>query len=353
MTDRYPIADPILDAFLEGAAEGVELDLEADSGVPDLAAVVALARQIDPKRVSQAAVDEVSHYAPVVSLGSVRRQRQTRDDPEFAGFIAQARAHVDQEVTRELSPDPLHNQEASSSGPSTRRWVIGTLLAATVILGVGVAALQSTVLTAREPTESPSTALLAEPETEPEPVHQTTSKRERAPAELDREPEPELEPEAESAVELEEPGTSATKRRRPKRPTVTELKPETTAQTIARLDAEAHAAWKAGDLKKASARFELITKLGQRGQLAELAYGDLFTLARQRKNGKAQAKLWRTYLRRFPNGRFADDARSGLCRRAASGDKVECWSEYLDDMPRGAYRGEAQREIASAENGEP
>lgn len=346
MTDRHPISDPILDAFLEGAVEGVELELEADSGVPDLAAVVALARQMDPQRVSQAAVDEVSHYAPVVSLGSMRRQRQTRDDPQFDAFIAQARAHVDQEVTRELSPDPLHTQQAQQQKRSTGRWVVGALLAASVILGVGVAAFQSTQLTAAEATESPSAALLVEPEADPDAVHQATSKREQPQPEPEPEPELELEPEPEVADELDEP---AAKRRRAKRPGPSEPKPETTAEMISRLDKEAHAAWKAGDLSTAAARFEKITKLGKRGQLAELAFGDLFTLARQRKNGKSQAKLWRTYLRRFPRGRFADDARSGLCRRASSSDQLECWSAYLDDMPRGAYRGEAQREIASAE----
>ncbi len=347
MTDRHPIADPMLDAFLEGAVEGVELELEADCGVPDLAAVVALARQIDPERVSQAAVDEVSHYAPVVSLGEMRRQRQTRDDPQFDAFIAQARAHVDQEVTRELSPDPLHNQQAPQQKRSTARWVVGALLAASVILGVGVAALQSTQLTAAEATESPSAALLVEPETDPDAVHQASTKREQPRPE----PEPELEPEPEPEVadELDEP---APHRRRAKRPQpVPESKAETTAERIARLDKEAHAAWKAGDLSTASARFEKITKLGKRGQLAELAFGDLFTLARQRKNGAAQAKLWRSYLRRFPRGRFADDARSGLCRRAASDDQLACWSAYLDDMPRGAYRAEAQREIKSAGSG--
>ena len=42
------------------------------------------------------------------------------------------------------------------------------------------------------------------------------------------------------------------------------------------------------------------------------AYADLFTLAHQARDDKAQRKWWRAYLRRFPHGRFADDSRAGF-----------------------------------------
>jgi hypothetical protein len=106
---------------------------------------------------------------------------------------------------------------------------------------------------------------------------------------------------------------------------------------------EAHALWRAGDLKAAEQRFESIVAKGRRGVLIELAWADLFSIARQRGDDDRRVARWRSYLRAFPRGRFADDARAGLCR---TGGGAKCWRAYLDDLPRGSYRHEAEAAIA-------
>jgi hypothetical protein len=110
---------------------------------------------------------------------------------------------------------------------------------------------------------------------------------------------------------------------------------------------EAHRLWRAGDRAGAEAKFERIVKLGGRSSAAELAYGDLFALARQLHDAGKQRARWRAYVKRFPKGRFADDARAGLCR--AGGD-ASCWRDYLRDFPRGSYRSEA---VSAAGQGDP
>lgn len=115
----------------------------------------------------------------------------------------------------------------------------------------------------------------------------------------------------------------------------------------------AHAAWRAGDLPEAERQFRRLAKRAGTGRLGDLAYGDLFTLARQRKEPGKEAKLWREYLRRFPRGRFADDARAGLCRRASGDAQLECWERYLKDVPDGAHRAQARRALEAGQDDAP
>jgi hypothetical protein len=117
------------------------------------------------------------------------------------------------------------------------------------------------------------------------------------------------------------------------------------------LEREANEAWRAGRLDAAESAFRRIIALDKKGSWGESAYGELFTLQRQR--GRSSVGLWKAYLRRFPAGRFADDARAGLCRRASGEQKVACWSDYLEAMPRGSFRRQAQRELAQAESEQP
>ena len=74
---------------------------------------------------------------------------------------------------------------------------------------------------------------------------------------------------------------------------------------------------------------------------AEAAYGDLFAL--ERRLGGDAVTLWRAYLRQFPRGRYADDARAGVCRREPAADRGQCWTEYLAAHPDGAHRREAEQ----------
>lgn len=102
---------------------------------------------------------------------------------------------------------------------------------------------------------------------------------------------------------------------------------------------EARRLWRAGDRTGAEAKFLEVTRTGGRTPLAELAWGDLFALARQMGDDGRLAQRWRGYVAKFPRGRYADDARAGLCRNSKTPDA--CWAAYLRDFPQGSYRAEA------------
>ncbi len=339
-------ADPDLSALLGDVMRAVDEDIAADPGCPDLAAVVAMAHELDPQRVPAEAVHEVGQWAPVVSIQQGHRRRRTRDDPELLEIIEGVRSHVEEDVAQRLgTPPPV---VATEPEPEPRRKVwLWTLAAAAVLLLVGASVLQAGRWRLVQDEPSHSEASLQGPQRVPEqalPVHSATPKEQGvAPEEQAPEPEPEPvemveEPEAaiDAAVNVERPS----KRTRAKRP----------ALSLEELDAAAHAAWRAGDLPEAERLFRLLAKRAGKARLGDLAYGDLFTLARQTKSPRKEASLWREYLRRFPKGRFADDARAGLCRRAGGDAQRKCWQRYLDEMPEGAHRAQARRAVASVED---
>lgn len=124
--------------------------------------------------------------------------------------------------------------------------------------------------------------------------------------------------------------------------------PQAIEARLGQLDREARDAWKRGDLGAAQSGFEAVVKSGGRRMIADLAFGDLFELARQRKDITGESALWRRYVRRFPNGRYADEARAGLCRRESGDAAKRCWSAYLADRPHGTYRDQAARAIGES-----
>jgi hypothetical protein len=123
--------------------------------------------------------------------------------------------------------------------------------------------------------------------------------------------------------------------------------PDSTLEAhLLRLDAEAQRLWQEGQFQAASATFrQVLDRAGGRHH-AELAYGDLFALARQQGDAALEVRLWREYLERFPRGRHADEARAGLCRRAQGAEQQRCWKAYEKDFPAGAYRDQAGRSLA-------
>jgi hypothetical protein len=124
-----------------------------------------------------------------------------------------------------------------------------------------------------------------------------------------------------------------------------ELAPKlSTAQRLELLDAEAYALLRAGQYEQASRRFRVIVEIGGSSEFAELAFGELFALARRDAGGDGLDNLWPAYLKRFPSGRYADAARAGLCRRTPEQSQRACWTDYLLEHPRGAARSEALRE---------
>jgi hypothetical protein len=109
------------------------------------------------------------------------------------------------------------------------------------------------------------------------------------------------------------------------------------------LEARAQGLWKAGDLTGAEKLLREVIRRARKGVRVELAYGDLFAIARQRGGASAQVAVWREYLRRSPDGRFADDVQAGLCRHAPSADVADCWADYLRARPKGAHAKEARK----------
>lgn len=112
--------------------------------------------------------------------------------------------------------------------------------------------------------------------------------------------------------------------------------------SIEALDAQARAAWRAGELNRARRLFERVVSRGRAGERADVAYGDLFTLARRQGDDGALRRYWKRYVKRFPKGRYIDDARAGLCRAASGDARTRCWERYLEARPRGTYREDAE-----------
>jgi hypothetical protein len=112
--------------------------------------------------------------------------------------------------------------------------------------------------------------------------------------------------------------------------------------TWAALDRAAREAWRRGDVEEARALLTALVRSDADASRVELAYGDLFVLTRRAGDAEELARLWGTYLALFPRGLYAEDARAGLCRRAAGAQRRVCWDLYLETWPEGAHSGEAR-----------
>ena len=124
---------------------------------------------------------------------------------------------------------------------------------------------------------------------------------------------------------------------------------DTPQQALARHETRARELWKRGDLDGARDELREVLRLAGRGGRADIAYGDLMSIARQRSNPDELGSIEREYLLRFPNGRFADDVRAAICRRQSGARVPACWKQYLRDYPTGAYQREAARQASMAE----
>jgi len=320
--------DWIQDAAL-GLRADIEVDLDHQSGQPDLADVLARARAID--------ADAVPEGLAVPTNNAEQAGDDQPLDAELAVFTAALRTDVEDDVEdRAMQPTVA----PASRAPVRRPWGARVALAAAAAV---VAVIGLTTLGAgdehRQLEDTPASmaskslediaangSWTRAVESDPEPV---VRKRRNPPEAVELLPEEleQFEPDPDPA----EAALTWKRGARPKRP------------SLDALEADAMAAWKAGNLSRAESLFRAIIRRAGRGTKAELAFGDLFALEKQRGGAKKQAQIWRQYLRRFPKGRYADDARAGLCMRTSGEAASACWSDYLAKHPRGAHGKRARR----------
>jgi hypothetical protein len=351
-----------IDAEFSGLLAEIVTEIGEQAGaariVPDFAESVSRARMLDPDAVSEAMVSAARELAPVIPIHHVD-EAEAGPDPEFADFLADVRR--DREAVaerRKLSGIPAAPMPERGRGRGIL-WVLGACAAA-VALWFGLS--QGDWL-ARD--QGSDERHLQAPFNEVgSPRQQAAEKKVRSrraatPAEADEasiedgtEPEEQAEddpteasePESLTELERERDSKRSTRSRRGKRPA--ELEPAPTLEDQLReLDAQAQRKLAAKDRAGAEADYREIIRRGKRGRYVQLAYGDLFTIVRTTRGPGAEAELWQEYVRRFPRGPHADDARSGLCRRMGQGSaRSRCWSDYLDDFPGGTHRAQAEEE---------
>lgn len=315
--------EEVLD-FAEALGLELEDELRTSPIVPDLADVFARARAID-----ETAIPDGLH--PDVDLPGLDDEDLSEDAPlglDLAMFASAMREDVEQDL-----------EETQQARPRPRRRVTSFATIAAVAAALLVAFVSLPRLM----------PLIAEQGVDPGPVVEphlregdTEALEFEAHDQRPRQPKPPAPRPAPPEVEQTVPEV-------PPEPQVVPPKPPKPRASLADLEAEAKALWASGDLAAAEAVLRKVIARAGRAERAELAYGDLFAIARQRGGGSAQAKVWREYLRRFPKGRYADDARGGLCRRASADDRGACWSDYLTEHPNGVHAAEARRATEAVE----
>ena len=360
--------DDALDELILAARADLDTSLEHELREfgPDFAAVVEAAHARDPHKVPRAALAEALALAPVVVLGAESSQRMSaRGQSEFTALLAEARSEIASDAARQRPRDwsSVHVPKASKDARKTgaRRWLWATAAAAAALLALASPMLATRYETAynaasqapwwqhagggtgvapfREPVElspardRPQRPALADPPAPPEPLAPLATT-----AEPDTTDPSELAPVAPVAP------APVPKARKPIDPTPAPA--ETLTAQLRRLGGEAEAAWQSGDYAGAERLHRQVIGLAPGSRAADLSYGDLFTLARQRSGPAQEQALWREYLAAFPRGRYADDARAGLCRRAEPDERAACWQQYLTDFPAGVHRPQAERALA-------
>jgi hypothetical protein len=338
MSERDDI-DPMFDELVRATRAELDRRIDASAPLPDLAAVFQRAHELDPQLVDEDTLAYVSELAPVVPL----RAWSSEPSDELASFTAalrdQLEAGVAERRTREI-PTPSFARPR----PLTRRHPLSWVAAAIVLVlfgGVVSATIGGGELLGSESARGnllrAIESLVERDEPEPdEPIEHLDhlDQHGESPA-LVEDPAPE-QPIAQLEQDSEPSSQPAPRKRRRSN--------DADIDELAELDARAQALWRAGDLDGAEQLFRELVRRGKRGRWAQLAYGELFSLA-QRHPAEQREALWRDYLATFPNGRYAEDARAGLCRRAAGSERVACWSDYITRHPEGTHAEEARRAL--------
>ena len=380
----------LFDELLAGIRGTLGAEIAAELAIiePDFPAVIDELRRRDDELFADEVGPELSPTWGAASPSGCANARSSTpasygdpaDDPLF-GLINDARHEIEADLAaRRLLPIPALLQpnvdrpaEAAtdpSRAPAGLRWLGAALaVAATVALLWGLGPSLARPLLGGSPTPSqaqwserdnaePGLASTRTPE--PERPRQTARTRGAAPSSdataddaildeslLDDPPLDEAIVDDATADGIADDATAPEKTPKPAEEGTIEGSDGTTKARAIRdldaLEAEAEALWRAGDRAGAEALLRRIIRLSRTRRRADLAYGDLFTITRQLYGREREAEVWREYLARFPRGRYADDARAGLCRRESASEARTCWSRYMLDFPSGTHRDEAGR----------
>lgn len=335
MNDRDPINGPI-EGLLEDAR--ATLDRARAAVPPDFAAVLARAKGLTGDDAAIFVADDDERDDPVVDIRM--RARVVTHDGGLDALVSDARASVERMVEgrrmRAIPAMPVPR------GPQRSAW------RRPAVILTGTLGLAAAAILAFSAIRGPQPAELAEPSAPLDQAFRLAAEGTDSGMAID-EGEPVATPPRPAPPVVSPPVTP------PPLPAPAEIDPSVVRHASPRAAADrlrdlsdaARARWQAGDRTGAEALFVEVTRNGGRSALAELAWGDLFALADQLGDRGRLAKRWTAYLAKFPRGRYADDARAGLCRGAK--DRVGCWRAYLEDFPRGSYRNEAATAMGTAE----
>lgn len=350
--------DSELAAFVASVRADQACVVNEEPARPDFLEVVARAHAIDSVQVPASRIEEAHKLASVIPLYASSVSQELAPDAEFSDFLADVRAEGIRGSAQHLAGARGETPavEAPVKIASDRRrarlttGLVALAAAAAIVLlfasGAGVRLLQSSENDTPNAARHDDQVQIHQHSVESRPAR-VSKLSPKAVAPLEPElPEPESE-QVDTDPEVADPEQPSMKS--PAQLSTTKparaAKPRQKRDPLAELDAQAQAKWRAGDLAGAENLLRKVIKKGRRGRRVQLAYGDLFTLVRQIHAGTSEEQLWREYLRTFPRGPHADDARAGLCRRAADADATSCWRDYLEHHPRGAHRRQAQKVV--------
>ncbi len=393
--DAHDRREDLLDALIEDASWSAELDLDhADElAPPSFASIIARAHRLDPAEVPRGWVP--AEHAELLDMMEQTASKDADEDP-LARFIEAAREEAEDDIRGHIAlvgdapaPSYVHAQAPRRRVGLRIGAVMGALAAAAAVaLFIGQLAAPDATLQrqpaqrffqsvidltfGRDAQEGTTRALVEAEEAKP-----ARSRRARRPSQasdddlddelLDAAAAPDEENERD---ESDDAGQSLLEERAPDEllcpddapqdepaPPQDEPAPQdettpratpTLRQQLTTLDRDAELALRSGALEEADAAYREIIRRGGRHRLVELAYAERFTLARRAGDQARRLALWREYLRRFPRGRFGEDARAGLCRLEST-RAADCWRDYLARHPDGTYASQARRALDSAD----
>jgi hypothetical protein len=336
-----------LQPFTRALADSIDAELRSDPPVPDVLDVLARVEALAPATVRPGFREQLRELAPLPlaprseTTGAVRAQ--------LAPFTEALRNEIEHEL-RGTSSRPLGRR-------AVRRSRVFAFASAGVLAAASVVALVAAIPRLREIGElqlgrDGSNTQAQRAATDGELLPTTAYARDRVapktkPVEQEEAPEEvDIRPTSANATvapvtEIVDRGGWDQKSRRSS---------STRKQQMTELEHRAREHWQRGDLVAAERLFRRVIKVARTGPHAELAYGDLSAIARERGGIEAQSRIWREYLGKFPRGRFADDARAGLCRRQSTDARARCWRAYLVRHPHGSHADEARRLVADSPN---